>query len=203
MIIRKKDINSEFLIKSLEYEIESCSSEQNLSGILSGFSLGTVAAIFLAQKPDTLLYLDNYQSNLIVDFVFAISIISSLILTIVLLNTTLLLETLKINLLYLEYTPKIEIKYEIVKELKKRGKITSYLFLSGIFLFVSVILSISFTVNLIFGSILLILFFIYIFTNFLKIKKRRLKRIFFEGKRFNESEYDFFSWDKNYNDLED
>jgi len=203
MIIRKKDINSEFLIKSLEYEIESCSSEQNLSGILSGFSLGTVAAIFLAQKTDTLLYLDNYQSNLIVDFVFAISIISSLILTIVLLNTTLLLETLKINLLYLEYTPKIEIKYEIVKELKKRGKITSYLFLSGIFLFVSVILSISFTVNLIFGSILLILFFIYIFTNFLKIKKRRLKRIFFEGKRFNESEYDFFSWDKNYNDLED
>ena len=203
MIIRKKDINSEFLIKSLEYEIESCSSEQNLSGILSGFSLGTVAAFFLAQKTDTLLYLDNYQSNLIVDFVFAISIISSLILTIVLLNTTLLLETLKINLLYLEYTPKIEIKYEIVKELKKRGKITSYLFLSGIFLFVSVILSISFTVNLIFGSILLILFFIYIFTNFLKIKKRRLKRIFFEGKRFNESEYDFFSWDKNYNDLED
>ena len=184
MIIKKKDISEKFLIKSLEYEIESCSSEQNLSGILSGFSLGSVAAIFLVQKPDTLLYLDNYQSNIIVDFVFAISVISSLILTIVLLNTTFLLETLKINLLYLEFTPKIHTKYEIVKDLKKRGKRTTNLFLLGIFLFVSVILSISFTVNLIFGSILLILFFIYIFTNLLKMKKRRLRRIFFEGNRF-------------------
>ena len=203
MIIKKKDISEKFLIKSLEYEIESCSSEQNLSGILSGFSLGSVAAIFLVQKPDTLLYLDNYQSNIIVDFVFAISVISSLVLTIVLLNTTFLLETLKINLLYLEFTPKIHTKYEIVKDLKKRGKRTTNLFLLGIFLFVSVILSISFTVNLIFGSILLILFFIYIFTNLLKMKKRRLRRIFFEGNRFNESEYDFFNWDKSYNDLED
>lgn len=203
MIIRKKDINSEFLIKSLEYEIESCSSEQNLSGILSGFSLGTVAAIFLAQKPDTLLYLDNYQSNLIVDFVFAISIISSLILTIVLLNTTFLLETLKINLLYLEFTPKIEMKYEIVKDLKKRSTRTTYLFLLGIFLFVSVILSISFTVNLIFGSILLILFLVYFIINLYKIKKRRLKRIFHERERFNESERDFFNWNKSYYDLED
>ena len=203
MIIKKKDINEEFLIKTLENEIESCSSSQNLSGILSGFSLGSVAAIFLAQKPDTLLYLDNYQSNIIVDLVFAISIISSLILTIVLLNTTFMLDTLKINLLYLKFTPEIGIKYDIVKDLKNRGKTTSYLFLTGIFLFILVILSISFTVNLIFGSILLILFFIYIFTNLLKIKKRRLRRIYFEGKRFNEVEYDFFSWDKNYNELED
>ena len=137
------------------------------------------------------------------DFVFAISIISSLILTIVLLNTTFLLETLKINLLYLEFTPKIEMKYEIVKDLKKRSTRTTYLFLLGIFLFVSVILSISFTVNLIFGSILLILFLVYFIINLYKIKKRRLKRIFHERERFNESERDFFNWNKSYYDLED
>jgi hypothetical protein len=203
MIIKKKDINSEFLIKSLEYEIENCSSEQNLSGILAGFSLGSVAAIFLTQKPETLLYLDNYQSNIIINIVFGISIVSSLIFTIVLLNTTFLLETLKTNLLYLEFTPEIEIKYEIVKDLKKRGNITSYLFLLAIFLFVLVIISISFTVNLIFGSILLILFLIYVFNNLLKMKKRRLKRIYFEEKKYNESERDFISWNKSYNDLED
>ena len=142
MIIKKKDISEEFLIKSFEYEIEIWSSYQNLSGILAGFSLGSVAAIFLAQKPETLLYLDNYQSNIIVDIVFGISIVSSLIFTIVLLNTTFLLETLKINLLYIKFTPEIETKYEIVKDFKKRSNVTSYLFLVAIFLFVLVILSI-------------------------------------------------------------
>jgi len=66
-----------------------------------------------------------------------------------------------------------------------------------------VILSISFTVNLIFGSILSILFLTYIFKNLLIFKKRRLKRIYFEGKKYNESERDFFNWNKSYNDLED
>jgi len=203
MKIKKKDINEEFLIKSLEYEIEIWSSYQNLSGILAGFSLGSVAAIFLAQKPETLLYLDNYQSNIIVDIVFGISIVSSLIFTIVLLNTTFLLETLKNNSLYIKFTPEIEIKYEIVKDFKTRTNVTSYLFLVAIFLFVLVILSISFTVNLIFGSILSILFLTYIFNNLLRFKKRRLKRIYFEGKKYNESERDFFNWNKSYNDLED
>ncbi|MDC1030928.1 hypothetical protein OAR08_00800 [Flavobacteriaceae bacterium] len=203
MKIKKKDINEEFLIKSLEYEIEIWSSYQNLSGILAGFSLGSVAAIFLAQKPETLLYLDNYQSNIIVDIVFGISIVSSLIFTIVLLNTTFLLETLKTNSLYIKFTPEIEIKYEIVKDFKTRTNVTSYLFLVAIFLFVLVILSISFTVNLIFGSILSILFLSYIFNNLLRLKKRRLKRIYFEGKKYNESERDFFNWNKSYNDLED
>jgi len=203
MKIKKKDINEEFLIKSLEYEIEIWSSYQNLSGILAGFSLGSVAAIFLAQKPETLLYLDNYQSNIIVDIVFGISIVSSLIFTIVLLNTTFLLETLKNNSLYIKFTPEIEIKYEIVKDFKTRTNVTSYLFLVAIFLFVLVILSISFTVNLIFGSILSILFLTYIFKNLLIFKKRRLKRIYFEGKKYNESERDFFNWNKSYNDLED
>ena len=203
MKIKKKDINEEFLIKSLEYEIEIWSSYQNLSGILAGFSLGSVAAIFLAQKPETLLYLDNYQSNIIVDIVFGISIVSSLIFTIVLLNTTFLLETLKNNSLYIKFTPEIEIKYEIVKDFKTRTNVTSYLFLVAIFLFVLVILSISFTVNLIFGSILSILFLTYIFNNLLRFKKRRLKRIYFEGKKYNESEHDFFNWNKSYNDLED
>ena len=203
MKIKKKDINEEFLIKSLEYEIEIWSSYQNLSGILAGFSLGSVAAIFLAQKPETLLYLDNYQSNIFVDIVFGISIVSSLIFTIVLLNTTFLLETLKINSLYIKFTPEIEIKYEIVKDFKTRTNVTSDLFLVAIFLFVLVILSISFTVNLIFGSILSILFLTYIFKNLLRYKKRRLKRIYFEGKKYNESEQDFFNWNKSYYDLED
>ena len=170
---------------------------------MAGFSLGSVAAIFLAQKPETLLYLDNYQSNIIVDIVFGISIVSSLIFTIVLLNTTFLLETLKNNSLYIKFTPEIEIKYEIVKDFKTRTNVTSYLFLVAIFLFVLVILSISFTVNLIFGSILSILFLTYIFKNLLIFKKRRLKRIYFEGKKYNESERDFFNWNKSYNDLED
>ena len=35
------------------------------------------------------------------------------------------------------------------------------------------------------------------------MKKRRLKRIYFEGKKYNESERDFISWNKSYNDLEE
>lgn len=137
--LHKEDINESFLIKTLETDIEFSQSEQNLSAILAGFSLGSVVALLFI------------ESNFIVSVMFACSIIASWLFIFTTLHKTFLLESLRTNLKYFNYYFEIEDKYNLIRKAHFKSRYWDVIFFIAFLNFIIVLISASFLVHYIFG----------------------------------------------------
>lgn len=128
----KEDIDEEFLIKTLETDIDFTQSEQNLSAILAGFSLGSVVALLFI------------ESSILVSIMFACSIIASWFFIFTTLHKTFSLESLRTNLKYLKYYFELNDKYELIRKSHLKSKYWDILFLIGFLNFIIVLICASF-----------------------------------------------------------
>lgn len=165
-------ITTDFLIKTIENNIEFSQSEQNLSAILAGFSLGSVVALLFI------------KSSIYVTIMFACSILASWLFIFITLQKTFFLESLRTILKHFERIEDIEEKYELIRNIHIKSQIWDYLFFAGILNFILVLICASFLVNITFGILgtsLCILLTILLFRNMRSLK--------FENYYFNWKPY--------------
>ena len=159
--IHLEDINEDFLLKTLETDIEFSQAEQNLSAILAGFSLGSVVA---------LLFID---SSILVSIMFACSIVASWLFIFTTLQKTFLLESLRTNLKYFNFYFELEDKYNLVRKTHLKSRYWDFLFVIGVFNFSIVLICASFLVHLFFGilgTILCVTLTVLLYRNMLVLK---------------------------------
>ena len=176
-MIKQDDITIKFLEETLKFDIENSHSEQNISGLLAGFSLGSVVALLFVEP------------SRIVTVMFLFSILSSWFFLTSTISRTFTLEGLKTELKYLRYHGSVEKSYNIVRKAHKSLDWGSNVFLIGLFCFLVVLSSASFFVSIYFaiGIILfgIILFIFMIKNNFIVSTER-----------------DYFNWNLEFNDIE-
>ena len=174
--LHKEDINESFLLKTLETDIEFSQSEQNLSAILAGFSLGSVVALLFI------------ESNIIVSIMFACSIIASWLFIFTTLHKTFMLESLRTNLKYFHYYFEIEDQYNLIRKAHFKSRYWDVLFFIAFLNFIVVLISASFLVHYLFGILgtcLCIALSILLYKNMRVLK---FEKYYFEWK--NLGEYD-------------
>ncbi len=174
--IHLEDISDEFLLKTLETDIEFSQSEQNLSAILAGFSLGAVVALLFI------------ESSILVSIMFACSIVASWLFIFITIQKTFLLESLRTNLKYFNFYFEIEDKYDLIRKVHLKSRYWDFLFLIGFLNFIIVLMCASFLVHLIFGilgTLLSVVLSILLYQNMMALK---FEKYYFEWKKF--SDYD-------------
>jgi hypothetical protein len=174
--IHLEDINEDFLLKTLETDIEFSQSEQNLSAILAGFSLGAVVALLFI------------ESSILVSTMFACSIAASWLFIFITLQKTFLLESLRTNLKYFNFYFELEDKYDLIRKVHLESRYWDFLFLIGFMNFIIVLICASFLVHLFFGILgilLSIVLSILLYKNMMALK---FEKHYFEWKNF--SDYD-------------
>jgi hypothetical protein len=176
-MIKKDNITIEFLEETLKFDIENSSSEQTISGLLAGFSLGAVVALLFVQ-PST-----------IVTVMFIFSILSSWFFLTCTMSRTFSLEGLKTELKYLRYQDSIEKSYNIVRKAHRSLDWGSSVFLIGLFCFFVVLSSASFFVSTSFAIVIIlfgIILFVFMFKNIFAVA----------------SEADYFNWNLEFNQVD-
>jgi hypothetical protein len=137
--LHKEDINESFLLKTIETDIEFSQSEQNLSAILAGFSLGSVVALLFIER------------NIIVSIMFACSIIASWLFIFTTIHKTFMLESLRTNLKYFNYYFEIEDQYNLIRKVHFKSRYWDIIFFIAFLNFIIVLISASFLVHYVFG----------------------------------------------------
>ena len=174
--LHKEDINESFLLKTLETDIEFSQSEQNLSAILAGFSLGSVVALLFIER------------NIIVSIMFACSIIASWLFIFTTLHKTFMLESLRTNLKYFNYYFEIEDQYNLIRKAHFKSRYWDVLFFIAFLNFIIVLISASFLVHYVFGILgtcLCVALSILLYKNMRSLK---FEKYYFEWK--NIEDYD-------------
>lgn len=138
-MIKQEQITIEFLEETLKVDIENSHSEQNISAILAGFSLGSIVALLFVEP------------SKIVTIMFISSISSSWFFLLCTLSRTFALEGLRAELKYLKYQSSVEDSYNIVRKAKKSLNWGSYIFFIGLLSFFVVLTSASFFISVYFG----------------------------------------------------
>ena len=136
MIIKQEQITTKFLEETLKVDIENSQSEQNISGILAGFSLGSVVALLFVAP------------SKIVSIMFICSILSSWFFLTSTISRTLTLESLRAELKYLSFQNSIEDSYDIVRKAKKNIDWGSIIFFLGLLCFLVVLSTASFFISI-------------------------------------------------------
>jgi len=174
--IHLEDISDEFLLKTLETDIELSQSEQNLSAILAGFSLGSVVALLFI------------ESSILVSIMFACSIVASWLFIFTTLHKTFLLESLRTNFKYFDFYFEIEDKYNLIRKAHLKSKYWDILFFIAFLNFIIVLICASFLIHFIFGilgTLLCVILTILLYKNMMTLK---FEKYYFEWK--NLGEYD-------------
>ena len=174
--IHLEDISDKFLLKTLETDIELSQSEQNLSAILAGFSLGSVVALLFI------------ESSTLVSIMFACSIIASWLFIFTTLHKTFLLESLRTNFKYFNFYFELEDKYNLIRKAHLKSKYWDILFFIAFLNFIIVLICASFLVHFIFGilgTLLCVILTILLYKNMMNLK---FEKYYFEWK--NLGEYD-------------
>ena len=174
--IHLEDISDEFLLKTLKTDIELSQSEQNLSAILAGFSLGSVVALLFIER------------NIIVSIMFACSIIASWLFIFTTLHKTFMLESLRTNLKYFNYYFEIEDQYNLIRKAHFKSRYWDVLFFIAFLNFIIVLISASFLVHYVFGILgtcLCVALSILLYKNMRSLK---FEKYYFEWK--NIEDYD-------------
>ena len=174
--MNKEDITLEFLINSLEVGIENTQSEQNISAILSGFSISAVIALIMIEARD------------LSPMLLICSIASSWFFILTMLSRTFSLEGLRTELRYLPYQDSLKEQYTIVRNAHNSLTHGSALFFIGLLFFLILLCLASFVVSTWFGILSSVGGFallIYVFARNSDVS----------------SESDYFDWDMEYDDL--
>jgi hypothetical protein len=174
--IHLEDINEDFLLKTLETDIDFSQSEQSLSAILAGFSLGSVVALLFI------------ESSVLVSIMFACSIIASWLFIFTTLQKTFLLESLRTNLKYFNFYFEFKDKYNLVRKTHLKSRYWDFLFVIGVVNFIIVLICASYLVNLIFGvlgTVLCVTLTVLLYKNMLFLK---FEKYYFDWKDL--SDYD-------------
>jgi hypothetical protein len=176
-MIKQEDITIEFLEETLKVDIENTHSEQNISAILAGFSLGSIVALLFVEP------------SKIVTIMFISSISSSWFFLLCTISRTFSLEGLRTELKYLRYQSSIEDSYNVVRNAHKSLNWGSIIFLIGFLCFLVVLTSASFFISVYFGigTILLgLILLIFMIKNLLLVG----------------SEMNYFNWSLKFNQIE-
>ena len=177
-MIKQNQITIEFLEESLKVDIENSHSEQNISAILAGFSLGSIVALLFVEP------------SKIVSIMFISSIFSSWFFLVCALSRTFSLEGLRTELKYLRYQSSLEDCYNKVRKAHRSINFGSTIFIIGLLCFLIVLSSASFLVSVYFGIGIIVFGLILLF--FL------LKNNFSIA-----TESDYFNWNLEFNQIED
>ena len=175
-MITKEKLTSEFLIDSLEVSIQNSQSEQNISAILSGFSISAVIALIMIEAREL-------NSMLLI-----CSIASSWFFILTMLSRTFSLESLRADLRYLPYQDSLREQYTVARKAHNSLSLGSLLFFIGLLFFLILLCLSSFVVSTAFGLISSILgssLLIYVFVK----------------SADSSGESDYFDWDLEYDDL--
>ena len=155
-MIKQVQITREFLEDTLKVDIENSQSEQNVSAILAGFSLGSIVALLFVEP------------SKIVTVMFISSISSSWFFLLCALSRTFTLEGLRTELKYLRYQSSVEFSYNIVRKSHMSLDWGSNIFLIGLLSFFVVLASASFFFSVYFGigtTLLGLILFVFMFKN--------------------------------------
>lgn len=174
--LHKEDINESFLVKTLKTDIEFSQSEQNLSAILAGFSLGSVVALLFIER------------NIIVSIMFACSIIASWLFIFTTLHKTFMLESLRTNLKYFNYYFEIEDQYNLIRKAHFKSRYWDVLFFIAFLNFIIVLISASFLVHYVFGILGTCLCGALLILLYKNMRLLKFEKYYFEWK--NIEEYD-------------
>ena len=176
-MIKQEHITIEFLEETLKVDIENSHSEQNISAILAGFSLGSIVALLFVEpsKIVTIMFISSISSS----WFFLLSTISR----------TLTLEGLRTELKYLKYQSSIEDSYNVVRNAHKSLDWGSIIFFIGLLCFFVVLASASFFISVYFGIGTILLGLILLIFMF--------KNQFLVG-----TEMDYFNWNLKFNQIE-
>lgn len=177
-MMKQDQITIEFLEETLKVDIENSHSEQNISAILAGFSLGAIVALLFVEP------------SRIVTIMFISSISSSWFFLLSTISRTLTLEGLRTELKYLKYQNSVEDSYNIVRKAHKSLDWGSIIFFIGLLSFFVVLSSASFFISVYFGigTILLgLTLFVFMFKNQFSVA----------------TESNYFNWNLEFNQIED
>jgi len=174
--LHKEDINESFLVKTLKTDIEFSQSEQNLSAILAGFSLGSVVALLFIER------------NIIVSIMFACSIIASWLFIFTTLHKTFMLESLRTSLKYFNFYFEIEDQYNLIRKAHFNSRYWDVLFFIAFLNFIIVLISASFLVHYVFGILGTCLCGALLILIYKNMRLLKFEKYYFEWK--NIEEYD-------------
>jgi hypothetical protein len=177
-MIKKKQITIEFLEEALKVDIENSHSEQNISAILAGFSLGSIVALLFVEP------------SKIVSIMFISSIFSSWLFLVSALSRTFSLEGMRAELKYLKYQSSVEDSYNIVRKAHRSIDFGTTIFFIGLLCFFIVLSSASFLVSVYFGIGVIVLGFILFY-------------FLFKNAWSVATESSYFNWNLEFNQIED